>query len=417
MPVDIERGSLSPGALARLSWRYLWRNYRRTTIMLLAITVGVWAMIFMTALMRGMVDQMIEDGIDALPGYVQIHHLAYRDDPNIENSLGAPSAALRAALERSPAGGWAPRVKLPAMIASERNTRGVTLLGVLPEREVALGFDPSSIVDGRFLESGEDVGLVVGRKMLERLETDLGKRVVVMSQGPENSIRDRGFRIVGVFEGTLASQEELWIYAGLETVQELLGMEGRVSEIAVTGGDYRNVGELLAQVRAAAPADSEVLPWTELDAYLGMMLGVMDGFVLVWIVVIFLALSFGLVNTLMMAVFERVREIGLMQALGMKPRVILYQVLLESLMLLALGLVLGNVLALLSILPLRGGVDLSAVAEGFEMMGASSTLYPSLRLRDLLSANLVVIVLGILTSLLPAWRAARYRPVEAIAKT
>jgi ABC-type lipoprotein release transport system permease subunit len=116
-------------------------------------------------------------------------------------------------------------------------------------------------------------------------------------------------------------------------------------------------------------------------------------------------------------VFERVREIGLMQALGMKPSAILYQVLLESLMLLALGLLLGNVLAVLSILPIRDGVDLSAVAEGFEMMGASSTLYPSLRLRDLVSANLVVIVLGILTSLLPAWRAARYRPVEAIAKT
>jgi ABC-type lipoprotein release transport system permease subunit len=160
-----------------------------------------------------------------------------------------------------------------------------------------------------------------------------------------------------------------------------------------------------------------VLPWTELDTYLGLMLGVMDGFVLVWIIVIFLALSFGLVNTLMMAVFERIREIGLMQALGMRPAAILYQVLLESLMLLALGLLLGNLLAVATILPLRGGIDLSMVAEGFEMMGVSSTLYPALTRKDLVMANAVVIVLGILTSLLPAWRASRYRPVEAIAKT
>jgi ABC-type lipoprotein release transport system permease subunit len=170
-------------------------------------------------------------------------------------------------------------------------------------------------------------------------------------------------------------------------------------------------------VRAAAPADAEVLPWTELDTYLGMMLGVMDGFVLVWIVVIFLALSFGLVNTLMMAVFERVREIGLMQALGMKPSAILYQVLLESVMLLILGLLCGNLLALLTVLPIRDGIDLSAVAEGFEMMGVSSTLYPALQVRDLVTANVVVLVLGMLTGLLPAWRASQYRPVEAIAKT
>jgi ABC-type lipoprotein release transport system permease subunit len=413
----VTRNRLSAAAMSRLAWRYLWRNYRRTGIMLLAIAVGVWAMIFMTALMRGMVDQMIGDGIDALPGYVQVHHPDFRDDPNIANSLAAPDAALRAALDEPPVTAWAPRVKLPAIIASERNTRGVTLLGVIPDREIALALDPASIVAGRFLDGPQDPGLVVGRRMLDRLETDLGKRVVVMSQDPDNNIADRGFRIVGVFEGDLAGQEEQWIYAGLETVQTLLSMGDRISEIAVAGGNYRDVEALLARVREAAPASAEVLPWTELEPYLGMMMGVMDGFVLVWIVVIFLALSFGLVNTLMMAVFERVREIGLMQALGMKPAAILYQVLLESLMLLALGLVLGNLLAVLTIWPIRDGIDLSAVAEGFEMMGASSTLYPARYGRDLVTANGVVLVLGILTGLLPAWRASQYRPVEAIAKT
>jgi ABC-type lipoprotein release transport system permease subunit len=409
-------GILSVGAMAHLSWRYLWRNYRRTTIMLLAIAVGVWAMIFMTALMRGMVDQMIEDGIDSLPGLVQIHHPAFRDDPNIQNSLPAPTATLREALDRAPVSAWTTRVKVPAMIASERNSRGVILLGVDPAGEVALGFDPSSIVQGRFLESRDDQGLIVGQKLLERLETDLGKRVVIMSQDPDNNIADRGFRIVGVFEGKLSAQEENLVYAAIGTTQQLLGIPDQVSEIAVTGGDYRNVSALYAYVAGAAGDRLEVLPWNELDTYLGLMLGVMDGFVLVWVIVIFLALSFGLANTLMMAVFERVREIGLMQALGMKPSMILYQVLLESLMLLLLGLVLGNLLAAVSIMPVRDGIDLSVVAEGIEMMGASSMLYPSLRMRDLLIANAVVIVLGILTSLLPAWRASRYRPVEAIAK-
>jgi ABC-type lipoprotein release transport system permease subunit len=303
------------------------------------------------------------------------------------------------------------------MISSERDSRGITLLGVDPEGEVTLGFDPESIVEGRFLQSPEDKGLVIGRKLLDRLETDLGKRVVVMSQDPENNIADRGFRIVGVYKAKLAALEEVYIYTGRSTVQSLLNIDQQVSEIAITGHDYRNVDNLYRLVKDAAGKDAEVRSWTELDTYLGLMLGVMDGFVLVWVIVIFLALSFGLVNTLMMAVFERVREFGLMQALGMKPAAIRYQVLLESVMLLALGLLVGNLLAVLSILPIQDGIDLSVVAEGMEMMGVSSILYPALKLKDIVMANVVVIFLGILTSLLPAWRASQYRPVEAIAKT
>ena len=238
-----------------------------------------------------------------------------------------------------------------------------------------------------------------------------------MSQDPENNIADRGFRVVGVYRGKLAATEETFIYAGREIVQQLLGMEGDISEIAVNGHDYRDTAALLALVASATGADSEVLPWSELDTYLAVMLGVMDGFVRDWIIVILLALSFGLVNTLMMAVFERIREFGLMQALGMKPATILYLVLLESLLLLALGLLLGNLLAWASVWLMRDGWDLAAVAEGMEMFGASSVLYPALKIKDLLLANIVVMVLGVMTSLLPAWRASRYQPVEAISKT
>ncbi len=200
------------------------------------------------------------------------------------------------------------------------------------------------------------------------------------------------------------------------TIQSLVKMGTMVSEIAVAGHDYRAVDDLLTIITEASPPGSEVLPWMELESYLSSMMNMMDGFVLVWIIVIFLALSFGLINTLMMAVFERIREIGLMQALGMRPSSILYLILMESLLLLVLGLLAGNILAIASILPLREGIDLSAVARGMEMMGAGSTLYPALKLRDLATANVVVIVLGLVTSLLPAWHASRYSPAEAITK-
>ena len=402
-------------AMSRLAWRNLWRNYRRTLIMLLAIALGVWAMIFMTALMRGMVDDMVRQGIVALPGHVQVHAEAYRDDPSVTHSLPAPGKALLEVLNGEQVLAWASRVKVPAMISSEYENRGVVLLGVEPGGELALGFDPDDVVEGRFLSAKDDRGIVIGRKLAERLETRLGKRIVVMSQDPENAIADRGFRIVGIFKAELESREESIVYAGRDVIQAMLGIGTDVSEVAVLGHDYRSPGTLATNIQDAAPG-LEVLSWLELDPYLSTMMKVMDGFVLVWMVVIFLALSFGLVNTLMMAIFERVREIGLMRALGMRPSAIVYEILVESLMLLALGLLVGNVLAISTIIPLKSGIDVSVVAEGMEMMGASSMLYPVLQWSDVLLANAVVIVLGILTSLLPAWRASQYRPVEALGR-
>jgi lipoprotein-releasing system permease protein len=413
---NIFKSRLPVKAMFTLAWRNLWRNYRRTLIMLAAITVGVWAMIFMTALMRGMVDDMLLNGIRNLPGEVQIHHPGYRDDPSINNSMPAPNKSLLKALQSPEIKAWTSRVRVPAVISSERDSRGVALLGVEPESEIQIGFDIDNIIEGRFLKDSSDAGIVIGAKMVERLETRLGKRVVIMSQDPDNNIADRGFRVVGIYKAKMAGLEEMYVYAGRQTVQTLLKMNKQVSEIAITGEDYRYVDGWYETIKKAAGDKVETLAWYESDVYLGSMLNIMDGFVLVWVVVIFLALSFGLVNTLMMAVFERIREIGLMQALGMRPSMILYQILLESFLLLALGLLLGNALAILTTLPLQDGIDISIVAEGMEMMGTSSVLYPALKISDVVLADVVVIVLGLLASILPALRAAQYNPVEALGK-
>jgi ABC-type lipoprotein release transport system permease subunit len=146
------------------------------------------------------------------------------------------------------------------------------------------------------------------------------------------------------------------------------------------------------------------------------MLDVMDGVIFVWFGIIFLALSFGLVNTLLMAVFERTREIGLLQALGMPPGNILIMVLVESVIMLLIGLAAGNLLSWLTILPIQDGIDISAVAAGLEWAGMSSTLLPAVKSPDVLLANAIVLLLGIAASLFPAWRASRKVPVEAITR-
>ncbi len=402
--------------LSRLAWRYLWRNHRRTIVMLGAIAVGAWAMIFMTALTRGMVDQMTLDGISALPGHVQVHHPDYLDDPSINNLLPIEDDELESRFADGDFVAWSSRVKVPAVVTSERESRGVIMLGVDPVAERGLTFIDEENIDGRFLESPDDKGIVIGAKLARTLETEVGKRVVLMSQDPDNDIADRGFRVVGLFHASMPAYEDGFVFVGKRVAQKMLGIGGATTEAVFLGDDYRDVEPVYEQVIAAVDGSVDVKRWYEVDTYLGTMLEVMDGFVLIWVIVIFLALSFGLVNTLVMAVFERVREIGLMMALGMKPAAILGQIIIESMLLLIVGLAIGDLLAWASIQPIKDGLDISIVAEGMEMMGASSVLYPKLLLRDVVLANVVVLILGFLASLSPAWRASRYEPVEAITK-
>ncbi len=404
------------GVLFRLAWRNLWRNHRRTIIMLGAVGVGVWAMIFMTALTRGMVDQMVIDSIGVLPGHVQIHHPDFADDPSVANRLLVSDAVLHSKFDNAGFKAWASRVKVPAIISSERESRGITLLGVDPAMEHELSFFDYDEVDGRFLQDANDQGIVIGKKLAETLETEIGKRVVLMSQDPDNDIADRGFRVIGLYSANTKAVEEAYAYVGKLTAQKMLKIGDTTTEIVFLGDDYRDVEATFLAASSAMDDDVSVRRWYDIDTYLGTMMRVMDGFVLIWVVVIFMALSFGLVNTLVMAVFERVREIGLMLALGMKPASILGQILIESMLLLILGLAIGNALAWATVVPLQDGIDISIVAEGMEMWGASSMLYPKLYVSDMLLATGVVLLLGFLASITPAWRASRYRPVEAITK-
>jgi len=335
----------------------------------------------------------------------------------VVNSIASPSGELLRALNDPGTRQWTARIKVPAIISSERESRGINLLGVEPRAESLITGIGEQIIAGRFLDTEDDRGIVIGAKLAQRLETRLGKRVVIMSQDPDNNIADRGFRIVGIYKAKLPGLEEINVYAARGTLQKLLKLGDRISEIVIIDEDFRDVETLYQKIKAATPDTLEIKAWYELDTYLNSMLNMMDGFVLVWIIIIFLALSFGLVNTLAMAVFERTREIGLIQALGMRPGMIVYQILLESLLLLLIGLSLGNVLALVTIIPLESGMDVSAVAEGMAMMGASSVLYPNLTLDDMIIANVVVILLGTLTAIFPAWRAAKLDPVQAINTT
>ena len=403
-----------------LSWRNVWRNPRRTIVIMTAVVIGVWCMIFLGALMRGIANQMVRNGISTLTGHIQVHQRGYRNDPVIENSIRHPDEVERALTAVCPPGSlWTPRVRVNAVASNARHSRGVTLVGIDPHREAPVSFIGTAVTDGNYLDPGDRRGVIIGKALAEKYETKLGWKLLVMSQDEEGEIASKAFRITGIFRAELESTETQYLFVTLPAAQEMLSMKDGISEFSIVLPDHDTVDEVTAGLRSALSAEQyAVHDWRELLPIVTEYLKIYDNFIYLWFLVVFIAMGFGIVNTTLMAVFERIREFGLLRSLGMKPLWIVREVLIESFFILFVGMVLGNLLGFLSIFIVSTtGIDLSSLAAGMEYAGMSRIIYPSIDIRDVLAANLFVLLLGLLVSLYPAIKAARFTPVEALSHT
>ncbi|MDH3829006.1 MAG: ABC transporter permease [Desulfobacterales bacterium] len=402
----------------QLAWRNIWRNPRRTTVILAAVIIGVWSMISIGALMRGIAVGMVKNGIATLTGHIQIHHKGYRDDPAIENSMLNRQVVEKALSEILPRRAhWTSRVRVNAIANNARHSSGVTMVGIDPLAEAKISFIGSAVSKGGYLAQGDSNGILIGQALLEKFETKVGRKLVLMSQDKEQEIASRAFRIVGVFRAEMESTEKQFVFVSRSAGQKMLKLGNGISEIAILLTDGYENRDAYNKLKAALPADQfEVHSWRELLPFQTAYLRILDGFMWFWFLVVFVAMGFGIVNTTLMAVFERMREFGLMKALGMKPWWILREVLVESFLLLICGLMVGNFLGFLSIYALSGsGIDLSALAAGAEYAGMARIIYPAIAVKDVLVANLTVLLLGLLVSLYPAIKASRFTPVQALA--
>lgn len=276
--------------LTTIAWRNLWRHQRRTLVILFALMLGIWSMVFMAALIRGSMEQHINKEILNLTGHIQVHASGYRDDPAIEYRF-VPSAALTQAQRVPPITAASARVRVPAVISSERESAGVVLVGIDPAGERQLSFISKAITAGRYLESVDEPGILLGRKLAETLETQLGRRVVLMSQDGDNQIADRGFRVVGIFDADPQAMETGYVFIGLTTAQQMLKIGHDVSEIALMTPDRKNLEAVVTQLRAVAP-DLEVAAWTEAQPLLALTEQVNNVVLIIWFVVVFAAMAF-----------------------------------------------------------------------------------------------------------------------------
>lgn len=407
----------------QVSWRNIWRNPKRTGIILTAVIIGAWTMLIFGGLSRGMMESTLSNALNTLTGHIQIQTPEYRDDPVIENRIENP-AALKTVLNKMlPAGAkWAFRTQISGVASNARNSEGITIVGIDPDREADLSFYGDDVSQGRLLTRDDDHGIFVGQALMDNFETKLGRKLVIMTQGADRETVSRAFKIRGTFRAEMQGTEKQYVFITLAAARKLLGVDA-VTSVCIKLPEDKNLhGTNLATLDRTTwdlsrnlPEGLTALSWGQLLPLLKGYLSMFDSFMMLWYLVVFMAMAFGLVNTMLMAVLERTREFGLLKALGMKPIWIIRSVLLECLILLILGLIAGNLLGFATVLSLAGGIDMSFMAQGSEFFGMGHIVVPFLTAKDVLAVNAVILILGLLVCLYPAVKAGRITPVAAMA--
>lgn len=402
----------------QIAWRNLWRHPRRTILILAAVIVGVWSMLFYSAFIRGLAGQMVRQNIGNLTGDLQIQAPGFFENPVLEHLLRSSEAVPAALADILPAGSrWTSRLRIGAVLRSPRGTYGATLVGIEPADERGLSFIAEAVTEGALLPENAPNGIVVGAALLHRLEARLGHRLVIDAQDANGQIISQAFTIVGVFRTQVEATESQFAFCRRGLLQRTLGLGEAVSEWSVALPEATPPRPVAEALRARLPGTTfRVLTWRELVPFVGAYLDSMGIFSLIWNIIIFVAMGFGLVNTILMSVFERIREIGLVRALGVTPWGVVSGVLLETLMLLVLGLVLGGGAGAATVVALQGsGIDFSAFAAGSQYFGMAQVIFPRSELIDYVRAGATVVGLGTIISLYPAVKAARITPIQAMA--
>jgi ABC-type lipoprotein release transport system permease subunit len=408
--------------LVVLAWRNLWRGWRRSAVVLVAITVGLAACLLLVGWSHGMIGQMVENAVSTRLGHLALHATGYRKNPDPQRNLpdgGRPFAAL---LEEFPGAHASPRIVGDGLLQSARQSARVVLTGIEPEREARVSIVDEALVAGTLPERKAGgvralPGIAIGVAMAERLRVNVGDKVVVHAPG---EVGLAAFRVSGLFRTASSEFDKSVAYLRLDEAQRLLDQPDRVTEVAVRLDDPERVLELQAFARAELARRwpgrlFEVLTWREREPRLAAMLDLMAD--MSWIIygMVFVGMAFGIANALLMAVYERIREFGVLRSLGLPASRLLALVLLESLLLTLSGVALGMAVGVALVLWLGSvGIDLSSLAEGLEAYGIGTTVHLELRWGDLGSPILIALVTALVAALWPAWKAVRLRPAEAL---
>lgn len=419
-----------------IAWRNVWRNPVRSGVVMLAIALGLFSGLAMMAFSWGISESRTRDVITTQTSHFQVHTDGYELGEEMQHFLENGTALQEEIIAIPGVARTSARILASGMLESTKGNFGIQIRGITPDQEAAVTGLDSRMLGGEYFPDSRRPIALIGESLAEKLgvietrdddsidqevaETteepsfNFRRNLVIRFQNAQGEITSSKFKVGGVYKAQNVNLEESQVFVKSEDLQRIVGQGGGFQEIAVMLDDISLTDSVAASFALAHP-ELTVEKWSQLAPELEMMSSSFDASMRIFIGIILLALAFGIINTMLMAVMERTRELGMLMSIGMSRMKIFSMIMLETVFLTIIGAPIG-LLAGWGFTKYFGqvGIDLSQFEEGLDSYGMASTVFPDLPSDYYTEVLIMVVITALLSAIYPARRALKLNPAEAV---
>ncbi len=398
-----------------IAWRNVWRNKTRSLVIISAITLGIFAGVFIIAFLFGWVNQRTNSVIKTEVSHIQIHQKNYLQTNDVQLFIKNSEAIKNQIAGLEAVKGVTSRLLVSGMISSAEAKSGIQIVGISNEEEKKVTNLYTRLVSGAYLEGIKRNPIVIGEKLAKKLNVKLRSKIVLTIAELDGTLTKAAFRVAGIYETSNTAYDAYKVFVRNKDLHKFMkAPEGIAHELAILVNSNQNEEKLAGQLQSKYP-NLAVAAWTELIPDIKLMNENMNLMTYIFVGIILLALGFGIVNTMLMVILERIQELGMVMAIGMNTTKVFLMIVIETLLLSVSGGGIGILLALITIaITYQTGIDLSIWAEGLQVTGFDTIIYPVIKITEILKVTFLVILTGILAAIYPARKAIKLNPSEAL---
>lgn len=402
--------------LGLISWRNVWRSRGRTLVVMFATILGIWAITVSTSYVRTFTVDYVNNAIKEQYSHIQIHYPDFRTNQDLQLAIKDGELIASRIRQKDEVEGVSARTILNGMIATAKSTGGAQIYGVDPAQDAKVFDIRNSIIEGEYLNGVRGLPVVIGKELAEKFNAGVKSKIVLTFTDMQNNLLYGEFRVSGIFDVNSPVLDQAAVFVKKKDLESMLGDQELTHQVAIRLKDQEQV-ETIATSLASEYPELEVNDWKKLAPELELLVNQSMTGLYFLMSIILLAMMFGIVNTMLMAVLERVKELGMLMAVGMNRVRIFLMIILETIMVAGIGGPAGFLLGYATIQYYRiNGLDLSMYSEGLEEFGYDAIIYPDLEYYYYLIIAAGIVVTAVIASIYPAMKAVRLRPAEALHK-
>ncbi|MEC8701969.1 MAG: FtsX-like permease family protein [Bacteroidota bacterium] len=399
--------------LIKISWRNIWRNKLRSLVVIFSIVFGLLGGIIIIAMSYGLNEERMNNAVDTYLSHIQIHNNLFSEDYNIKHTINNLDAIEKAINQDERVVSYSKRIVLNGMLSNSNGSYGIQVKGIDPDEEIKVTNTYEKIIDGEYFRSKRDNTILVGKKLADKLNLKLKSKVVITFQDENYELTSLLYRVEGIFRSGNSRYDEMNVFVKNKSITKNLPGFNGYHEMPILLSDIELRGEVKKDLIPIS-SDNIVEGWDDISKELAYANEMLSAVLYIFMMIILSGLSFGVINTMLMAILERRKEIGMLMSIGMNRYKIFMMISFETIFLSLIALPFGLITSYLIVEYYSVvGIDLSVVEAGLENFGVGTRLYFKVPNEEYFYVSLMVFVISIFSSIFPSIRALKINPVEA----